>query len=99
MRESQATIDFSNDDIQKIIKSLSLNKAHCHDTISIRKVKICDDSICKPLKLIFQSCLKSDKFPSEWKKAKVVPVHKKSAKQIFKNYRSITLLPIAVKIL
>ena len=79
-------------------RNLDLNKAHGHDMISIRMVKICDDSICKLLKLIFQSCLESDKFPSEWKKANVVPIHKKGDKQILKNYRPISLLPITGKI-
>ena len=74
--ESLTTINFSNNDILKIIRNLDLNKAHGHDMISIRMVKIYDDSICKPLKLIFQSCLESGKFPSEWKKANVVPIHK-----------------------
>ena len=50
------------------------------------------------LKLIFQACLESGKFPNEWKKANVVPVHKKGDKQILKNYRPISLLPIAGKI-
>ena len=63
--------------------------------ISIRMMKICDTSVCRPLKLIFQSCLKKGKFPTEWKKANVVPVHKKGDKQILKNYRPILLLPIA----
>ena len=63
-------------------------------------VKICDDSICKPLKLIFHSCLESGKFPSEWKKASVVPIHKTGThKQIIKNYRPISLLPITGKII
>ena len=62
-------------------------------------VKICDDSICKPLKLIFQSCLESGKFPSEWKKANVVPIHKKGDKHILKKHRPISLLPITGKIL
>ena len=66
--------------------------------ISMRMVKICDDSICKPLKLIFQSCLESGKFSSKWKKANVVPIHKIGDKQILKNYRSISLLPITGKI-
>ena len=66
--------------------------------ISIRMVKIRDSSICRPLKLIFQSCLESGKFPTEWKKTNVVPVHKKDDKQILKNYRPISLLPIADKI-
>ena len=97
--ESLTTIDFSNNDIIKIIRNLDPNKAHGYDMISIRMMKIWDDSICKPLKLIFQSCLKSGKFPSEWKKANVVPIHKKDDKQIIKNCRPISLLPITGKIL
>ena len=97
--DSLTTIDFSNNDILKMTRNLDLNKAHGHDMISIRMVKICDDSICKLLKLIFQSCLESDKFPSKWKKANVVPIHKKGDKQILKNYRPISLLPITGKIL
>ena len=60
--------------------------------------KICDTSICTPLKLIFQSCLESGKFPTEWKKMNVVPVHKKGDKLILKNYRPISLHPIDGKI-
>ena len=77
IRESLTTVDFSNNDFLKIIRNIDPNKAHGHDMISIRMVKICDDSICKPLKLIFQSCLESGKFPSEWKKANLVPIHKR----------------------
>ena len=61
--ESLSTIDFSTDDILKIIRNLDPNKAHRHDMISIRMIKIGDTSICRPLKLIFQSCLESVKFP------------------------------------
>ena len=65
---------------------------------SIRMINICDTSICRPLKLIFQSCLESEKFSTEWKKANVVLVHKKGDKKILKNYRPISLIPIAGKI-
>ena len=61
-----STIDFTSDDILKIIKNLDPNKAH--DMISIWMVKIRDASICKPLELIFRSCLENGKFPTEWKK-------------------------------
>ena len=54
--------------------------------ISIRMIKICDTSICKPSELIFRSCLKSGKFPTEWEKANVV------------QYRPISLPPVAGKI-
>ena len=61
-------------------------------------IKICGNSICRPLKLIFQSCLESGKFSTKCKKSNVVPVHKRSDKQILKNYRPISLLPIVGKI-
>ena len=61
--------------------------------ISIRMIKICDASICKALELIFRSCFENGKFPTELKKANVVPAHKKGDKQNQKNY-----LPVAGKI-
>ena len=43
--ESLSTINFSTDDILKIIRSLDPNKAHGYDMISIRMIKICDTFI------------------------------------------------------
>ena len=87
------------------LKNLNPNKAHSFDTTSILMLRICCDSICKPLELIFKSCIESRKFPIEWKKANVVPVHKKKKKkkknnkQLVENYCPISLLPVSGKIL
>ena len=51
-----------------------------------------------PLALIFKNALHSGKYPDQWKKANVVPVHKKVSKNLLKNYRPISLLPIFGKI-
>ena len=96
--QSITFINFSQDDILKIIQNLNPNKAHGPDKISIRMIKICGKSLCKPLEMIFKSCIKKGEYPSEWKKANVVPVHKKGDKQLLKNYRPISLLPIFGKI-
>ena len=93
-----STVDFSTNDILKIIRNLNPNKAHGHDMISSRMLKICDKSICKPLKIIFRSCLDNGKFPSEWKNANMVPVFRKNNKQELKNYPPISLLPVSSKI-
>ena len=50
-------ISFGSDDIAKIIPMLDPNKAHDHDMIRIRMIKICGNAICKPLQLIFRSCI------------------------------------------
>ena len=57
-------------------------------------IKICDASICKPLELIFRSCLENGKFPTEWKKANVVPAHKKGDKTTVQY----SLFPVAGRI-
>ena len=66
--------------------------------ISIRMIKFCGISIWKPLEIIFQNFLRSSKFPSEWKKANVVPTFKKGDKQCIKYYRPVSLLPVCGKV-
>ena len=85
-------------DIRKFIKALKVNKAHGHDEISIRMLKLCESAITKLLYFIFKNCLSSNTFLDVWKKANVIPVHKKGDKQVLKNYRPVSLLPICGKI-
>ena len=57
-------------------------------------IKICSESVTIPLKIIFEESLKKGIFPEIWKKANVVPIHKKEDKTFIKNYCPISLLPI-----
>ena len=66
--------------------------------ISILIIKLCGDSIYKPLEMIFKSCLNQGIFPGEWKEANVVPVYKKGDHQSVRNYRPVSLLPAFSKI-
>ena len=61
-------------------------------------IKICNESITISLKIIFDVSLKNGVFPEIWKRANVVPAHKKDNKSLVKNYRPISLLPIFGKI-
>ena len=72
-----SSFQFTADDIKSIINKLDPKKAYGHDMISIHMVKLCGDSIYKPLEMISKSCLNQGIFPAEWKKANVVPVYKK----------------------
>ena len=62
-------------------------------------LKLCGDSNCKPLELIFKTCLQNARFSLELKEASVVPIHKKGDKQTIKNSRPVSLLPIMGKYL
>ena len=59
---------------------------------------MCDKTLVYPLKLIFRASIQEGVFPDCWKKADVVPIHKKESKNLLKNYRPISLLPIFGKI-
>ena len=76
------------------MSGLNPNKSHGHDMISIRMLEMCVKSIHKSLEYIFLASLNDECFPLKWKKANVVPIHKKDDKQILKNYRLVSLLPI-----
>ena len=93
-----SSISFSQDDIAKIIQNVDPNKAHGHNNIRIHMLKICGCSICKPPEMIFKQCIETGLFPSEWKKANIVPIHKKGDKKTLKSYRPVLLLPICGKI-
>ena len=55
-------------------------------------------SIVVPLMIIFNKVLTTSVYPEIWKRGNVVPVHKKESKNLVKNYRPISLLPIFWKI-
>ena len=61
-------------------------------------LNLSNKAICKPLQMIFLSCLETGVFPICWKKANVVPARKKESTQLVKNYRCVSLLPICGKI-
>ena len=93
------SLKFDNNDVLKIIRSLNVNKAHGHDGISIRMIKICDESLVQPLSLIFKGCIDTGVYPDTWRKSNIVPVHNTGDKQTVNNYRPVFLLPICSKIL
>ena len=94
-----SSFDFSEYDIMQVIQKLDPYKAHGQDNISNRMIKICGKSICIPLRKNFEESLRTGTFPLEWKKGNVVPIFNKGDKQIYKNYRPVSLLPIFGKIL
>ena len=74
-------------DILKIIRNLNISKAYGFDDTLIKMVKLCDDSLVKPLSIIFQNCTISGVVPVSWEKSNIVPIHKTNDKQLINNHR------------
>ena len=55
-------------------------------------IRICSELLTVLLRIIFEQSLKEGRFPKIWKKANVVPVHKRE------DYLPISLLPIYSKL-
>ena len=91
-------IIISEDEITNLIRSLNISKANGPDDLSAHMLHLCDEAIAIPLKIIFDNILSTGIFPKLWKSANIVPIHKKSDKQLVKNYRPISLLPICSKL-
>ena len=90
--KSFSDVNFSVEDIKNIFSGFN-NKAHGDDMISIRILKLCNESICKVLIIIFKSYLPQGIF-QKTKQNKT-----KNKKQCVKNYRPVSILPICRKVL
>ncbi len=68
------------------------NKAVGLDKISIRFLRIAAPIISKHLTFIVNNSLQNGKFITEWKHAKVIPLHKSGPTIERNNYRQISIL-------
>ena len=89
-------ITIKDNEIISLIRKINPNKATGSDGISGQMLLLCDESV---IQIIFTKILTTSIYPTIWKLANVTPVFKKGDKQLIKNYRPISLLPICGKIL
>ena len=75
------------------------NKSPGHDNIGNFIIKSVGGEIVEPLTRIFNLSLTTGIVPEKTKIAKVIPIYKKAEKDVFSNYRSVSLLPCFSKIL
>ena len=71
------TTCFDKSDVIKLIKALDVSKTYGNDGISVKVIKICANSVAHPLTFIFQNSHVAGIFANDWKKANIVPTHKK----------------------
>ena len=81
------------------IKNLKNKNSSGIDGLSQANLKDGAKSLVEPLLNIFNSSIEKSIFPSAWKDAVVTPVHKKGDKDQMSNYRPVSCLPAAAKLL
>lgn len=88
---------FEVNNIISVIRGLDTNKATGPDNIPVQLLKETVHEIAPSLYAIFNKWIRLSKFPTEWKVASIVPVHKKDSGQHTENYRPISLLSVVSK--
>ena len=83
----------------KLLKGLSSSRSTAVDELDNYSVKIAAPLIAQPLHHVITLSIMSNKFPSSWKYAKILPLHKKLCPLQMKNYRPVAILSPLSKIL
>ena len=81
-----------------VISQLNACSSLGHDEIPYFLVHDCAEAFSYPLTAIFNKCIEKSEFPTIWKTARIVPIHKSGDKAIVTNYRPIAILSIFSKI-
>jgi hypothetical protein len=85
-------------EVSDAIRKLKAGKAPGPDNILAELLKTGENEIIIFLTKLFNTMLKESKFPVEWTKAIIIPLHKKGNIENPDNYRGISLLSILSKV-
>ena len=81
------------------LSNLDPSKATGPNGIPAHVLKECSEEIAPSLCALFNYSLRIGRFPSDWKSADTMPVHKKDLLEPAENYGPISLLPIVSKVM
>ena len=99
VQEILSDIDFSSDDIMKILSNLKADKSPGPDKIHPSVLKECADVLAYPLYLLFRKSLNEGSLPQDWKDGYVTPIFKKGLKCQVDNYRPVSLTSVICKVM
>ncbi|KAI8515451.1 hypothetical protein Bbelb_062640 [Branchiostoma belcheri] len=102
VKKATSTFTFSPITVEFVTEQLSavkIKKATGLDNIDNRLLKVGAQILAPSLTKLFNRSLDTGKFPTKWKQAKVLPIHKKGDKTSPSNYRPVSILPAISKIL
>jgi hypothetical protein len=92
------SVVITTDKVSDRCSKLKVNKAPGVDNISPRIIQELAEQIKVPLTYIFESSLRTQVVPEDWRTANVTPLYKKGPRDKSCNYRPVSLTSIVGKI-
>ena len=86
-------------EVRKKIRRLRQEAATGPDEMGPRLLQELENELAKPLTAIFRASMETGEVPEDWKKANVVPIHKKGPKSEAGNYRPVSLTSVCCKVM
>ena len=77
---------------------MNAKKSTGHDGLSPTILKLSAAALAAPLTTLFNYCIRTSKYPDDWKMSNVTPIHKKDEATNKNNYRPVSVLPAASKL-
>ena len=99
MPEKNSKTSKSDNSCLFVWSTVDVNKASGSDEVSAYMLQATAEFIAPSLAKPFSLSLSSGKFPSIWKEARVVPIHKSDSISSAFNYQPISLLSVVSKLL
>jgi hypothetical protein len=96
---SLSYINVREREVNRLLRLTDPNRASGIDDISPRVLKMCCNELASPCCIVYRKIINEKSWPTSWKKARTVMLHKKSSRSNASNYRGIFLLSSISKIL
>ena len=93
------SIEISVRDVKDVLLHLNVSKACGPGLIGLRLLKEGADILAYPLSIVFNRSLDQGYFPNSWKEANISSIFKNDDKSLPNNYRSVSLLFQAGKLM
>ena len=102
MKDNKLTLEFKTVTQKQLavhLKKLSKKKSSGLDGLSQENLILGAENLIAPMTAIVNQSILEGEFPAQWKEAAVTPVLKKGSSQLLSNYRPVSCLPAASKLL
>ena len=97
-REEKVSDEITEDEVRRAIRKIKSGKASGVCGIQGELLKAGGEVTVKWLQEIYSMVWRTDVVPRDWRRAVIVPIHKKGSRKLCKNYRGVSLLSIPGKV-